>query len=456
MGAAGVDHGVTRREAFKVWALVAANSFGGPAGQIAVMHRFLVEERRWISEQRFLHALNYCMLLPGPEAQQLAVYIGWLMHGTLGGVMAGVLFVLPGVLAIFALSVSYALFNGIDAVAGLLFGLQAAVVAVVIEAVLRIGRRALVSRAHVAIAGLAFLAIFFAEVAFPIIVLTAGVFGFVMTKLRPATFARAEHSPAADDGDAAHIADDGAAISPAARRSAFRAAAVALTVWLIPVAILTATLGMNHVFAQEAVLFSKSAVVTFGGAYAALAYISQAAVTGYGWLRPGEMLTGLGMAETTPGPLIMVVQFVGFMAAYRNPGGLSPLAAATLGSALTTWVTFAPCFFFIFAGAPFIERLRGNAALSGALGAVTAAVVGVIGNLAVWFSLHTAFAEIRSYRWAGLRLLVPQPASIDVLAVALMALAVVAMFRLKIGVMRTLALCGAIGVIVRVAEDLLS
>jgi chromate transporter len=447
LGAAGVDHDVGLREAFRVWAKVALHSFGGPAGQIAVMHRFLVEERHWISEQRFLHALNFCMLLPGPEAQQLATYIGWLMHGNVGGVIAGVLFILPGVVAILGLSMAYAILGGIGAVDGLFFGLQAAVVAVVIEAVLRIGRRALKTPAHIALAAAAFIAIFFFVLPFPLIVLAAGLIGFVGGRLRPALFTATAHGGGSAQGPQAIIADDGAAVSGRSSRSALRAAAVALLLWLVPVALMFAVLGAANVFTQEAVLFSKSAVVTFGGAYAVLAYIAQQAVSTYGWLRPAEMLTGLGMAETTPGPLIMVVQFVGFMAAYRNPGSLDPVAAGVLGSAVATWVTFAPCFFFIFLGAPFIERLRGNRSLTTALSAITAAVVGVVLNLAVWFTINTAFTQVDEVRRYGLRLLIPEWVSVNLPAVAITLLAALAIFKFKISVLKTLLACAGLGLL---------
>jgi chromate transporter len=454
LGAAGVDHGVGLRAALRVWAMVAINSFGGPAGQIAVMHRFLVEERRWISEQRFLHALNFCMLLPGPEAQQLATYIGWLMHGNVGGLMAGVLFILPGVVAILALSMAYAILGGIGAVDGLFFGLQAAVVAVVIEAVLRIGRRALKTGAQVALAAAAFVAIFFIELPFPLIVLAAGLIGYFGGRLRPELFTTTGHGSGDAQGPQAIIADDGAAISVQSSRSALRAAAVALLLWLVPVVVLFAVLGAANVFTQQAALFSKSAVVTFGGAYAVLAYIAQQAVGTYGWLRPGEMLTGLGMAETTPGPLIMVVQFVGFMAAYRNPGSLDPVAAGVLGSAVATWVTFAPCFFFIFAGAPFIERLRGNRSLTAALSAITAAVVGVVLNLAVWFTINTAFARVDEVRRYGIRLLSPEWASVNLPAVAITLLAILAIFKFKVSVLKTLLACAGLGLLTAITIGL--
>jgi len=441
------DHGVGLREAFWVWAKVAINSFGGPAGQIAVMHRFLVEERRWISEQRFLHALNYCMLLPGPEAQQLATYIGWLMHGPIGGLVAGLLFVLPGVVVILALSIVYATAHDVGAVAGLLFGLQAAVVAIVVEAVMRIGRRALRTPFQVVLAAAAFVAIFFAELPFPVIVVSAGAMGFIAGRQRPQLLpALKGHGSAGDQPDTA-LLDDSAALRPDATRSALRVGAIALVLWLVPVVVLVTVLGASHVFAREAVFFSQTAVVTFGGAYAVLAYIAQQAVGTYGWLRPGEMLTGLGMAETTPGPLIMVVQFVGFMAAYRNPGMLHPVVAGLAGSAVTTWVTFAPCFLFVFAGAPFIERLRGNHALNAALSAITAAVVGVVLNLAVWFTINTAFARVDARYAGGLRLLVPHWRSADPAAIAIMVVAALAIFRVKLSVMKTLAVCAALGLL---------
>jgi len=440
--------------ATRTWALVGAQSFGGPAGQIALMHRVLVEERRWISERRFLHALNFCMLLPGPEAQQLAVYVGWLLNGTFGGVIAGLLFVLPGFLAMLALSVLYAVAGDVSAVTGLLFGLQAAVVAVVAEAVLRIGRRALTGPVMLALAAAAFVGIFFLEVPFPLIIAAAGIFGYLVGRRRPDLLAatRGGHGTPGGDRDLAAVLHDGQAEHDRARdRKALRSAGVCLLLWLVPVGTLLATVGASHVFGQEALLFSQSAVVTFGGAYAVLGYIAQQAVSGYGWLRPGEMLTGLGLAETTPGPLIMVVQFVGFLAAYRNPGTLDPLLAGLLGSVLTVWVTFVPCFLFIFLGAPFIERLRGHRALSAALSAVTAAVVGVVLNLAVWFAVHTAFDVVGEPRRFGVRLLQPELSSIDWASVAISAAAALALFRFKVGVLRTLAGAAIAGLLLHLA-----
>jgi chromate transporter len=448
-----LGHAIPLGTAVRTWALVGLQSFGGPAGQIALMHRMLVEERHWISERRFLHALNFCMVLPGPEAQQLAVYIGWLLNGTVGGTIAGALFVLPGFVALLGLSVLYATLGHVGVVSGLLFGLQAAVVAVVAEAVLRIGRRALINPAMVTLAGAAFVGIFFLQLPFPLIVAGAGLVGFLGGRWHPALFRRSSGHGSVDTGaDLTALIHDGVPEhTPGRDRSALRAAGVCLVLWLVPVAALLVTLGSSHVFGQEAVLFSKTAVVTFGGAYAVLGYIAQQAVTGYGWLRPGEMLTGLGLAETTPGPLIMVVQFVGFLAAYRHPGTLPPLVAGVLGSVVTVWVTFVPCFLFIFAGAPFIERLRGNPHLSSALSAVTAAVVGVVLNLAVWFALHTAFGRVDEPRRAGVRLLVPHLNTVDLASVAISIAAAVALFRFKRGVMITLAGAATAGLVLHLA-----
>jgi chromate transporter len=445
---AGGVHAVPLRAAVRVWAAVGLQSFGGPAGQIALMHRRLVEELRWISERRFLHALNFCMLLPGPEAQQLAVYVGWLLNGTVGGVLAGVLFVLPGVLALLALSIVYAVAGDVGVVTGVLFGLQAAVVAIVADAVLRIGRRALTHRVLVGLAGAAFIGIFVFELPFPLIVLAAAVTGYAGGRRRPAWFAgRGGHgSPqATGPGERAVLSDAAAQPSLERDRRARRAALVCLALWAAPVAAVLLLVGAGHVFGQQAVLFSQTAVVTFGGAYAVLGYVAQRAVEDFGWLRPEEMTTGLGLAETTPGPLILVVQFVGFQAAYRNPGSLDPLLAGVLGSLLVVWVTFLPCFLFIFAGAPYIERLRGHLGLRTALAAVTAAVVGVILNLAVWFALHTAFDTVEETRRGGARLLVPEPASIDVASVSISVAAAVALLRLRWGVLRTLVAAAAGG-----------
>ena len=442
-------HGISFAEAVKVWARIAALSFGGPAGQIAVMHRILVEEKRWIGETRFLHALNYCMLLPGPEAQQLAIYIGWLLHRTKGGLVAGILFVLPGLVAIMALSWIYAIFGTIGIVQSLFFGLKAAVLAIVLEAVVRIGKRALRNAVMVALAAAAFVAIFVFRLPFPLIVLAAALIGYIGGRAGWAAFmASGGHGKAGKVADAdTALGEDIPAHARNAGRWSLQMAAILLVLWLAPVAALLLLYGPQDVFSQIAVFFSKMAVVTFGGAYAVLAYVAQQAVEGYGWLKPGEMLDGLGMAETTPGPLIMVTQFVGFMGAFRAPGGMHPLLAGTLGGLLTTWVTFTPCFLWIFLGAPYIEALRSNRALSAALATITAAVVGVILNLAVWFALHVLFGEIREVRALGATLDIPVLASVNLAALALATVALLAVFRFRLGMLWVLAGCSLLGVL---------
>ncbi len=426
-----LDTKISLTEALRVWLRIAALSFGGPAGQIAVMHRILVEEKRWISDARFLHALNYCMLLPGPEAQQLATYIGWLLHGVRGGLMAGLLFILPGIISIMALSYIYALFGSVGLVAAIFFGLKAAVLAIVVEAVVRVGKRALKNNVMRGLAAIAFLALFVFQVPFPLIIICAGLIGFVGARMQHPAFTAA---PADLDTTLVQTQE--------MRRGAQIAALCAALLWLAPVAALILILGEGHIFSQIAVFFSKMAVVTFGGAYAVLAYVAQQAVENFHWLKPGEMLDGLGMAETTPGPLVMVLQFVGFMGAFREAGTLSPLLAGTFGGLIATWVTFAPCFLWIFLGAPFIERLRGNRALAGALSAITAAVVGVILNLAVWFAIHTLFAQTQD--WHGMDL--PVPASVHPAALALSCGAALAIFRLKAGMLQVLAATSAAGI----------
>ena len=445
-----LDHGITYREAFSVWVRVALQSFGGPAGQIAVMHRILVEEKRWVSESRFLHALNYCMLLPGPEAQQLAIYIGWLLHRTKGGLTAGLLFVLPGFLSILALSIIYARYQSASVVEALFFGLKAAVLAVVVEAVIKIGKRALKNRVMVGLAALAFVAIFFFNVPFPLIVLAAGLSGFAGARVAPELFyvIKGHAVTAAEEGSYV-ITDAVAANLRPSTAAAFRTLLIWGIVWLLPLALLYLLLGSDNTFTQIGAFFSKAAMVTFGGAYSVLAYVAQEAVTTYGWLRPGEMLDGLGMAETTPGPLIQVVQFVGFLASYRQPEMFSPLVAGVLGSALTAWMTFAPCFLWIFLGAPYIEYLRGNKALSSALSGITAAVVGVILNLAVWFGLHVIFGVVNEQQLGALRLYVPEWATLNIAALVLTVVSFVALFRLKLGMLPTLGLSAGLGVIYR-------
>lgn len=441
---------VALSEAVKVWARVAALSFGGPAGQIAVMHRIVVDEKRWVGEQRFLHALNYCMVLPGPEAHQLAIYIGWLLNRTKGGMIAGLLFVLPGFLSILALSYVYVIFGDVNAIEGMFFGLKCAVLAVVIQAVFRIGSRALKNEVLVAIAATAFVAIFFFHIPFPLIIIGAGIIGYFggqarLKRFTPGGGHKSGPNAPLEDKDSVLGEDIPKHAKPNLAWSLKVSGALA-ALWLVPVATLVLLLGWNNIFSKIGLFFSQMAVVTFGGAYAVLAYVAQAAVENYGWLRPGEMLDGLGMAETTPGPLIMVTQFVGFLAGYRDPGALSPLMAATLAALLTTWVTFLPSFLWIFAGAPFIEKMRGNEALGGAMSAITAAVVGVILNLAAWFGLHVLFAEVRAINYGPLELDVPAFSSIVVPSVVLTLLAAFAIFRLKLSVIATLVLSATAGI----------
>jgi len=446
-------HRVPFAEAVKVWARVAALSFGGPVGQIAVMHRIVVEEKRWIGERRFLHALNFCMLLPGPEAHQLAIYLGWLMHRTWGGIVAGTLFVLPGFVAILGLSYLYVALGGAPLVEGVFFGLRAAVLAIVLQAVVRVGGRTLRNRAMIGIAAAAFVAIFVFGVPFPLIILTAGVVGYFGGRAgNPAFAAGGGHAEQAgyEDADSALGAATPEHARPNLAWSLKIGGALGL-LWLGPVAALVLALGPDQVFARLGVFFSQMAVVTFGGAYAVLAYVAQAAVETYGWLQPGEMLDGLGMAETTPGPLIQVVQFVGFLAAFRDPGALGPYQAATLAAVLVTWVTFLPSFLWIFLGAPFSERLRGDRALAGALAAITASVVGVILNLALWFGLHTIFARLEPWSEWGMTLDVPVLSSFDPAAAALGLAAVVAVFRFRVGILTVLAGSAAAGAVWRLA-----
>ncbi|KQT82171.1 chromate efflux transporter [Aurantimonas sp. Leaf443] len=417
----------TLREALPVWGRIAALSFGGPAGQIAVMHRILVDEKRWIGEARFSHALNVCMLLPGPEAQQLATYVGWLMHGRRGGLLAGGLFVLPGALAILALSLVYVLYGQLPLVSAALMGLQAAVLAIVVEALMRIGRRALKRRAHLVVAVLAFAALFLFGLPFPLVVAAAAVCG----ALAPAAFgARPAAGGRAEAQDTSLL---GARVPDHARPNharTLRQALAMIALFLAPILVLNLAFGPGDVFSTIARFFGTMAFVTFGGAYAVLAYVAQAAVQTYGWLSPTEMLDGLGLAETTPGPLIMVLQFVGFLAAARAETGLPPLVAGTLGAVLTIYVTFLPSFLLVFSAGPYVEALRANRALSAALSAITAAVVGVIANLSLWLALHVLFGEVRAFEAFGLHTSVPVLSSLDGGALLLAALAFVLLFRL--------------------------
>src|SRR5256714_1638535 len=445
-------HGIRFSEAFWVWLRVAILSFGGPAGQIAVMHRILVEEKNWISESRFLHALNYCMLLPGPEAQQLATYIGWLLHRTAGGIMAGGLFILPGIIAIMGLSYIYAAYGKVGFIEALFFGLKAAVLAIVIQAVVRVGKSALRNRIMVALAAIAFIAIFFFGGSFPIIIIGVGLIGYFRGKNGRPEFAAVPHGTgkngAAIDSMLGEELPDH--VRPSVAR-ALRVSAIWLVLWLVPVSALLIAFGEANVFSQIALFFSKMAMVTFGGAYAVLAYVAQQAVEHYHWLGPREMLDGLGMAETTPGPLIMVLQFVGFMAAYRDPGPLAPMMAGTLGGLLATWVTFTPCFLWIFLGAPFIEKKRGNKALNAALSAITAAVVGVILNLSIWFALHTLFRATMPVQAFPLNFDMPVLTSVDLPALVLSIAAATAIFRFNVGMLVVLAASCITGVLLRIA-----
>lgn len=434
----------TFAEATRVWAKIGLLSFGGPAGQIALMHRELVEERRWISESRFLHALNFCMLLPGPEAQQLATYVGWLLHGTRGGIVAGALFVLPGFFVILGLSSAYALFQETDWLAALFFGLKAAVLAIVIEAVIRVGRRALKTRFAVIAAALAFAALFFFDLPFPLVVLAAGMAGYAATHAQSAegrTMAAAKQAladqPSVIDSDFPDI------VSSWGR--AVRVLGVWALLWIAPFVVIAAILGFENVYTAIGLFFSKMAVVTFGGAYAVLAYVAQQAVDTYHWLKPGEMLDGLALAETTPGPLVLVLSFVGFMAAFRTPLGLDPLWAGLLGATLATWVTFIPCFLWIFLGAPYVETLRNNRALSGALAAISAAVTGVILNLALWFGLHVLFAQVGRFALGPLSMPLPAWQTFQPAAFLLTLLAALLLFKLKRGIVTTLAVCAGVG-----------
>jgi chromate transporter len=432
--------------AVRAWFAISLQTFGGPAGQIAVMQRELVEERRWIGPQRFLHALNYCMLLPGPEAQQLAVYIGWLLNGLRGGLVAGVLFVLPGMAALLALSVIYVAWGDATAVTAIFAGLAPAVVAVVAQAVLRIGGRALGHPALLAVAAGAFVALALFGVPFPAVVATAAGIGWLLGRLAPYTMTGQGSKGGHDAGGPPPLIPDQALHTerPSLARAA-RILVVGLLVWATPVAAAALFTGAGSTLTTQGLFFSGTALVTFGGAYAVLAYVAQQAVATYGWLSPAEMVRGLALAETTPGPLIMVVQFVAFLGAYHHPDPLTPWTAAVVGALLTTWVTFVPCFLFIFLGAPYVERLRGNHSLSAALTGITAAVVGVIANLALYFAVHTLFATSHLRRWGPLRLEVPELSSLRPTALAITVAALVMIFRLRWSVPRTLAVCAALG-----------
>jgi chromate transporter len=416
--------------AVRLWAYVGLNSFGGPAGQIAVMHREIVERRRWIDEKRFLHALNYCMLLPGPEAQQLATYIGWALHGLRGGLVAGLLFVLPGVVVLLVLSTLYALYHETALLAAVFYGVKPAVVALVAQAFLRLAARTLKTALSRVIAAAAFAALFFLDVPFPLIVLGAAVVGVIAARRNP--------QPDDAEGDIEKVA------RPPLGRS-LRTALVFGVTWLIPVVGCLLVLGPASIFSQLTLFFAFAALISFGGAYALLAFIAQQAVDVYGWLNARQMVDGLGLAETTPGPLIIVVQFVGFIAAFAQPGGLDPVVAGLVGGLLVSWVTFAPTFLWIFTGAPYVEYLRSRSGLNAALSGIGPAIVGVILNLAAWFALQTFFAVTGEYRAFPLRIHTVELGSIDLFAVVLAIAAFVALVRLKWPLLLTLGASAVVG-----------
>jgi chromate transporter len=414
-------------EAFRFWLKLGFISFGGPSGQIAMMHAELVEKKRWIDNDRFLHALNFCMLLPGPEAQQLAIYIGWLLHKTRGGVIAGALFVIPSIFILWTLSYVYVAFGNIPWIAAIFYGLKPAVLAIVAAAVIRIGSKALKNAVMWSLALAAFVAIYFFHVPFPLIIISAGILGIIGNRILPQYF-RGETAHPSDVDLAGNIADR----AKPTWLHALKISATWAVIWALPLALIGIFLGTDHTIFREGIFFSKAAVVTFGGAYAVLPYVSQQAVEHYHWLTAPQMLDGLGLAETTPGPLIMVLQFVGFLGAWNHPGNLPPLVSATLGALVTTWTTFVPCFLWVFLGAPYIEKLRDVKLLTSALSTVTAAVVGVILNLAVWFGLHVIF---------------PSHGIVDWFAIVLCAAAFVAMLRYKIDIIPVVIASAVLGLI---------
>ncbi len=425
---------VSFREALAVWWQIGILSFGGPAGQIALMHRIIVDEKRWLDEARFLHALNYCMLLPGPEAQQLATYVGWLLHGVRGGLVAGVLFILPGAVAILALSWLYVLFGDVSLVAGLFFGMKAAVLAIVCQAMARIAQRALRGRFHIALALAGFVGLFVFALPFPLVIFCAGLLAYLKARFEPIRLVAPSVEP----------------ILTHVRPGTGRAALTCLALWLGSVALLHLSLGSDNAFTQIADFFSRMAVVTFGGAYAVLSYVAQQAVEQYQWLAPGEMLDGLGLAETTPGPLILVTQFVGFLGAWREAGQGSSLLLASAGALLTTWVTFLPCFVWIFAGAPYVEKLRSHQALASALSAITAVVVGVIANLALWFAFNLLFTQTERVQAFGLDMLLPILGSIALPNLLLTLTAFAMLFVLRLHMLVILGSCALLGMLTTV------
>jgi chromate transporter len=424
-------------EAFLVWLKIGCINFGGPAGQIALMHRVVVDEKKWVDEARFLHALNFCMLLPGPEAQKLATYLGWLLHGVRGGLSAGILFIIPGALVMLGLSLLYALGRGVSVVDGALFGIKAAVLVIVVEALIRIGKRALKTTLLLSLAGAAFIGIFFFALPFPLIVAAAALVGYLVARRAPGQLG---------------ISGKAESVPPPAKdrwRHFAIASVVGLIAWWAPVAFAALFFGPHHVLVSIGMFFSKLAVVSFGGAYALLAYMAQQAVETYGWMTAPEMVDGLGLAETTPGPLILVTQFVGFLAAFRDAAPFSPVTAGVIGAAMTTWVTFVPSMLWIFAGAPFVERLRANRELSGALAAITAAVVGVILNLSVWFALNVLFGKLTEMHAGPMRWYAFDPWALDLRASALAAIAAVLAFGLHRSLIEVVVVMAGLGVLVQ-------
>lgn len=418
----------TFAEAFQTWLKIGLLSFGGPSGQIALMHRIIVDEKKWLTEARFLNALNFCMLLPGPEAMQLATYAGWRLHGLKGGLTAGLLFVIPGALVVLALSMIYAAFGNVPLVDALFQGVKAAVLVIVIEALLRVAKRALKTQAHWGLAALAFVAIFFFKAPFPLIILVAAIAGYLLSHPAPqgAEGAKAMALPAV----------------PLLQTA--RTVAVWLAVWIVPLLALAVAFGRDHVLSQLAWFFSKLAVVTFGGAYTVLAYMGQDVVDKHGWLTAGQMMDGLGLAETTPGPLILVTEFVGYLAAYKHGGGV-PVVMGMLGALVAIWATFAPCFLWIFAGAPYVEWLNSQPKLKGALAGITAAVVGVILNLAVWFALHVFFSnQVHAVGYGPMTITVPTWAALDWKVVVLAILSGIALLQWHWNIIGVLALTSAL------------
>jgi len=435
---------LTLKAASKVWFSISLRTFGGPAGQIAVMHDELVEKRRWIGEQRFLHALSFCTLLPGPEAQQLAIYLGWLLNGTAGGLIAGILFVIPGYVALMILSAIYAQWGETVGIAAVFAGLGPAVLAIVGQALLRISKRALTNNFLLSISVISFLSLIVLNIPFPIVVAGAAIIGVIANKSRPQWFVKPPVVVSEQEAQPL-IADEALHGERPTLTGAIKVLAVGLFLWALPVVIAVVALGRNHVFVQQGLFFSGTAVVTFGGAYAVLSYVAQRAVGVFHWLLPGEMVNGLALAETTPGPLIMVVQFVGFLGAFRNPGDLNPWVAAIIGSTLVVWVTFVPCFLFVFLGAPHIEGLRKNRSVSAGLTAVTAAVVGVIANLSVYFVLHTMFETTHNYSQGIIQTTIPDWETLNIRSGFLTIVAAVLVFKYKRSTVQVMGICAIAG-----------